>query len=51
MPDSIDPLPPDFFANMGRPPAPTANEAKAAKVHPIEMVKDPVEGAVTKEQS
>ena len=30
MPNSIDPLPPEFFENLGCSPAPTAIEAKAA---------------------
>ena len=40
-----------FFVNLGCPPAPTADEAKAAKVHPVETVEHPIEGVVAKEQS
>ena len=47
--NSTDPLPPEFFANLGCPPAPTLVEAKTAKVHPIEKAKDPVEGAIAEE--
>ena len=50
MPDFTDPLLPEFFANLGCPLAPTAIEAKAAKVHLGEAVKDPVEGIVAEEQ-
>ena len=48
--DSADPLPLEFFMNLGRSPTPTADEAKAAKVHSVEMTKDQVKGVVAKEQ-
>ena len=50
MPDSTDPLPPEFFANVGCPPAPTAIEAKAAEVHLGEAAKDPKVDVVVEEQ-
>ena len=50
MPDSTDPLPPEFFANLGCPLAPTAIEAKAIEVHLGVVVKDLVEVAVAEEQ-
>ena len=51
MPDSTDPLPPEFFVNLGRPLSLTAIEAKAAKAHPSEEVKDPVEDIMAEEQN
>ena len=50
MPDSADPLPLEFFVNLGCPPAPLVVEAKAAKVHLVETAKDPTEGVVVEEQ-
>ena len=44
MPDSTDQLYLEFFANLGCPLAPTADEAKEVEVHPVEMVKDSVKG-------
>ena len=49
MPDSTDPLPLEFFFNLGCPPAPTVVEAKAVEVHLGKAAKDPMEGIVTKE--
>ena len=48
--DSTGPLPLEFLANLGCPPAPTAIEAKAAEVHLGEEEKDPVENIVVEEQ-
>ena len=50
MPDSADPLPLEFFANLGCPPTPTTDEAKVVEVHPFETTKDSVEGAIAEEQ-
>ena len=50
MPESIDPLPLEFFVNLGCPLAQTAVEAKAAEVHPVERTKDLVEGTIAEEQ-
>ena len=44
MPDSTDQLYLEFFANLGCPLTPTADEAKVVEVHPVEMVKDSVKG-------
>ena len=49
MPDYADPLPPEFFENLGFPSALAPVEAKAAEVHPAEVAKDPMEGAVVEE--
>ena len=49
--DFVDPLPTEFFANLGCPLAPTADEAKVADVHLVETATDPVEGAIVEEQS
>ena len=49
MPDSANQLSPAFFSNLGCPPTLTQVEAEVAKVHLVEMTKDPVEGAVAKE--
>ena len=48
--NSTDPLPPEFFANLGCPLAPTTIEAKVAEVHLGEAAKDPVEDVVVEEQ-
>ena len=48
--DSIDPLPPKFFTNLGCPPTPTLVEDKAVEVHLVETAKDPVEGVVIEEK-
>ena len=50
MPDSTNPLPPEFFANLGCPPALTAVGGKATEVHFVETAKDSVEGVVAEEQ-
>ena len=50
MPDSADPLPQEFFANLGCLSASKPIEAKATEVHPVETAKDPMEGAVVEEQ-
>ena len=50
MPDFIDPLPPEYFENLGCPLAPTTDETKVVEVHSVEMAKDPVEGIITEEQ-
>ena len=50
MPNSVDPLPPKFFTNLGCPSILTPVKAKAAKVHLVETAKDPAEGIVVKEQ-
>ena len=50
MPDFADLLPPEFFENMGCPPTLLTDEAKVAKVHPVETMKGPMEGAVAEEQ-
>ena len=44
MPDSADPLPPEFFANLGCPSALTTIEAMVAEVLLVETTKDWVEG-------
>ena len=49
MTDSVDSLSLEFFANLGCPSAPTTNEVKAAEVHPVEKVNDPVEGVIVEE--
>ena len=49
MPNSTDPLPPEFFVNPGCPPTLTAIKAKAAEVHLGEVAKDPVEDVVIEE--
>ena len=41
MPDSSNPLPPEFFANSRCPPAPTVTEAVATEVDLIELAKGP----------
>ena len=51
MPDSADPLPLEFFANLGCPLAPSSIEGKATEVHSVETTKDSVEGAIIEEQS
>ena len=50
MPDSFDPFPLEFFTNLGCPPAPTTDEAKAIEVYLVEKAKDLVEGVVAEEQ-
>ena len=50
MPDSFDPLPLEFFVNMGCPSTPIVVEAKAVEVHLGEEAKDPMEDVVAKEQ-
>ena len=50
MPDSTDPLPPEFFVNQGAPPAPTFIEVKAVNIDLGEAAKDPEEGVVAEEQ-
>ena len=50
MPDSADPLIPEFFVNPGCLSAPTAVEAKAAEVHLGEAAKDLVEDVIVEEQ-
>ena len=50
MPDSTDPLPLEFFTNLGCPQASTAVEAKATEVHPVETTKDSAEGTAVEEQ-
>ena len=51
MPDSSNPLPPDFFTNSRFSPAPTVNEAAAVKVDLIESTKDPEKNASIGDQS
>ena len=51
MSDSADPLPSEFFANLGCPLAPTVVEAKVVEVHLGEATKDPMEDVVVEEQS
>ena len=46
MPDSVDPLPPEFFASPKCPPVPASSEATATEVHLDEAPKDP-EGTAT----
>ena len=46
MPDSADPLPPNFFVNPRCPPVPTTVEAKAVEVDLGEVAKDPKEDVV-----
>ena len=46
MPDSTDPLPLEFFANLGCPPASTTVEAKAEEIHLVKTEKDLVEGVI-----
>ena len=50
MPNSTDPLSQVCFANLRCPQAPTVIEAKAAKVHLGEVVKDLMEDLVVEEQ-
>ena len=49
MPDSVKPLPLEFFTNLGCPRALPLVEAKAAEVLLVETVKDPKEGIVEEE--
>ena len=46
MSDSVEPLPLEFFANLGCPLASTVVEAKAIEVHLGEAAKDTVEDIV-----
>ena len=41
MPDSADPFPPEFFANLGCPLASAHVKAKAVEVYPTDATKDP----------
>ena len=41
MPDSSDPLPPEFFMNPRCPPAPTATEVTTVEVDQGEVIKEP----------
>ena len=50
MPDSTDPLPQEFFANLGCPSVLIATKTKAIEVHLGEAVKDSVEDTVVEEQ-
>ena len=50
MPDSINPLPPEFFVNPRCPLAPTSVEVKVVEVDLGEATKDPEEDVVAKEQ-
>ena len=50
MPYFTDPLPPEFFANLGCPPAPIVVKAKASEVYLVETMKDSVEGVVVEKQ-
>ena len=50
MPDSTNPLPLEFFANLGHPSTPMAVEAKVAEAHLSEEAKDPVEDVIAEEQ-
>ena len=50
MPDSVDPLIPEFFVNPGCLLAPTAIKAKVEEVHLGEATKDLVEDVVVEEQ-
>ena len=50
MPDSTNPLPQEFFANLGCLSALKPVEAKATEVHSVETAKDPMEGVVVEEQ-
>ena len=49
MPNSTNPLPPEFFANLGCPSAPTTIGTKVAKVHLGEVAKDPMDDAFVEE--
>ena len=49
MPNSIDPLPLEFFMNLRWPPAPTSVEVKVAEIDMGEATKDPKEGVIAEE--
>ena len=51
MPDSSDPLPPEFFTNLKWSPVPTATEATVAKVHHSEAAEEPKKSASAGDQS
>ena len=44
MPDSVDPLSPEFFCKSGVPLGPTTVKAKAVEVHLVEEAKGPGRG-------
>ena len=50
MPDFADPLPPEYFSNLGCPAALRPVEAKAPEIHLAKTAKDLVEGVIAKEQ-
>ena len=45
MPDSADPLPPEFFVNLGCPPVQAVAEATTTEAPPSETTKEPMEAA------
>ena len=51
MPDSSDPLPPEFFANLKCPPISKVTKTTTAEVDMIETTKDPANNASVRVQS
>ena len=49
MPNSVNPLPLEFFVNSRCPSAPTAVEVKAVEIDLGEATKDPKEGVIAEE--
>ena len=49
MPDSVDPLPPEFFVNLGCPLIKMATKATTTEVPPSEMANEPMEVAAVED--